>query len=125
METLSKAKSVFPLRIVVVFLVGIGAIVSICAYLQRQSDLSGDRNRNLIPRTKCISNCKEIELALSQWAIDNKKSRTDEAPPISNLLGYLKGSAMPICPQGGQYGLGKTIADQPTCSLSTSHGHSL
>ncbi len=62
----------------------------------------------------CIANLKQIDGALQQWALENKKLPTD-APELAGLLPYLKGSVLPVCPGGGTYHLGKTVGDAPVC----------
>ena len=63
----------------------------------------------------CCSNLKQIDGATQQWAIENKKARTD-TPVQADIEMYLK--AYPLCPSGGAYTIG-TIAINPTCSIGT------
>ena len=72
-------------------------------------------------RNACIANLKQISGALDQWALEKRKSAND-APVLIEVLDYLKDSKLPVCPSGGKYSLGKTVADPPTCSIP---GHSL
>ncbi len=72
----------------------------------------------------CIVHLKQIEGAIQQWALENKKEDTD-APDLNGAASYLKGGVLPVCPQGGSYRAGATVVDRPTCSLATTHGHSL
>ena len=65
-------------------------------------------------KSSCIANLKQIDGAIQQWALENKKSATD-APDLAALLPYLKGGVLPTCPGGGTYGLGKTVGDSPVC----------
>ena len=77
------------------------------------------------PRNSCIANLKQIDSAVQQWALENKKLSRDTYVLNEAVSSYLKGSVLPICPSGGTYSPGKTIADPPRCSLSASQGHSL
>lgn len=72
----------------------------------------------------CISNLKQIDAAIQLWAYENKKEQT-EAPDFPAAIKYLKNGLMPLCPAGGSYDPGKTIADAPTCSKGVELGHSL
>jgi hypothetical protein len=55
----------------------------------------------------CIANLHQINMAKEMWAMDNRKTGTDE-PTQADLVGpgkYLK--AFPTCPTGGAYTIGK------------------
>ena len=66
----------------------------------------------------CISNMKQIGGAVEQWALEHKLS-TNSNYFLSDpeLLGYLKGSILPICPAGGSYVAGRTVLDLPSCTF--------
>ena len=76
-------------------------------------------------KSSCIANLKQIDGAVQQWALENKKQTTD---PYSfgdkSLLAYLKGSVLPDCPQGGRYTPGANVGGLPKCSLAAK-GHTL
>ena len=74
--------------------------------------------------TSCLANLKQIDGAVQQWAFENKKT-TNDAPLLMEVLKYLRDSELPVCPAGGTYKLGKTVANPPICSLSASQSHSL
>jgi len=74
-----------------------------------------------VPRNACIANLKQIDGAVQQWALENKKN-SNAAPVMSGVVQYLKGSVMPVCPLGGIYRPGRTVSDPPTCSV---RGHTL
>ena len=76
------------------------------------------------PKNACIANLKQIDGAIQQWALDNKKKDTD-MPDLQAALKYLKNGKLPKCKDGGVYAAGKTIADPPTCSLGVTLGHTL
>ncbi len=71
----------------------------------------------------CIQNLKQIDGAVKQWALENKKTAfatyklTDPA-----LLKFLKGSVLPKCPDGGVYSEGKAAKEVPKCNIP---GHAL
>ncbi len=76
-------------------------------------------------KNACIANLKQIDGAVQQWALENKKAATDTcALTDTTLLACLKGSALPACPGGGAYPAGTPVSGSPACSLSTS-GHTL
>jgi len=56
------------------------------------------RYRSNSQRSACISNLKEIDYAMQQWALERKKS---ESSPVdfNDISPYLKGAV--ICPSGG------------------------
>ena len=66
----------------------------------------------------CISNLRQIDGAVQQWALDTKQPDTAQPQP-SDILPYLKNAV--VCPAGGKtfaesYHLG-TVADRPTCLM--------
>ena len=74
-------------------------------------------------RNPCIPNLKQIDGALQQWALENKKTPTDTYSfSDKTLLAYLKGSVLPKCPQGGLYSPGTNLTGVPKCSIP---GHTL
>jgi hypothetical protein len=56
--------------------------------------------------SRCLSNLRQIDGATQQWALEHKKKDFD-APDLSGILFYLKDKALPICPGGGSYKLGR------------------
>jgi len=75
----------------------------------------------------CIANLKQIDGAIQQWALENKKKDTDPVD-IEGAKNFLKGGVLPTCPSGaGSYAAGKTVADPPTCTFQyrDGTGHSL
>ncbi len=74
-------------------------------------------------KNSCIANLKQIDGAVQQWALENRKVAND---PYSlrnpALLSYLKGSILPLCPAGGRYTESATISGCPTCTVA---GHTL
>ena len=80
------------------------------------------RSRTTVCHNACIANLKQIDGAVQQWALENKKSGTSVVM-VSDVLYYLKGSILPVCPAGGSYYL-TTVSAVPTCTQSAV-GHSL
>lgn len=64
-----------------------------------------------------MDNLKQIDGAMQSWALENRKALTDTYS-LADILPYLKGSVLPVCPLGGKYSPAKTIADMPTCSIT-------
>ncbi len=84
------------------------------------------KSRTTACLNSCIANLKQIDGAVQQWALENKKTAKDAYSLTDpNLLQYLKGSTLPICPAGGRYSAGRTVAEAPVCTLAKSQGHSL
>jgi len=76
-------------------------------------------------KNPCLANLKQIDGAVQQWALENKKTATDTySLSDSTLLAYLKGSVLPICPGGGRYLPGRFISSDPRCSIG-GQGHTL
>ena len=73
-------------------------------------------------KSGCITNLKNIDGAVRQWALENKKQETDTVT-TTDILAFLKGSVLPICSSGGRYSV-STVSAVPTCTKS-SLGHSI
>jgi hypothetical protein len=83
------------------------------------------RARNVSAKNACIANLKQIDCAVQQWALENKKTATDTySLSDSTLLACLRGSVLPICPDGGRYLPGRFISSDPKCSIG-GLGHTL
>ena len=76
--------------------------------------------RKTSTKNSCINNLRQLEAAKEQWALATKKNSGD-ALEVAEVLEYIKGSRMPICPQGGSYTL-NVIGEDCKCSIP---GHSL
>lgn len=68
----------------------------------------------------CIANLRTLQVAKAQWALVNNKTATD-VPTEQDLLVYLAGGVMPVCPSGGTYTI-NAVGLSPTCSIP---GHAL
>ena len=104
----------------------VGAIIGLLAAIAIPNFVKA---RGTAQKNGCIANLKQIDGAVQQWALEQKKVATDTyALTDTNLLAYMKGSKLPgngTCPAGGTYGAGATVSASPTCTLSTSQGHTL
>jgi competence protein ComGC len=75
-------------------------------------------------KSACIANLKQIDGAIQQWALENKKAGTNIVT-TTDVLDFLKGSVLPMCPAAGTYSV-STVSSSPTCSHGISNsGHSL
>ena len=72
--------------------------------------LSADDAREL-----CLQNLRAIDAAKQLWALEYNKDAKD-TPTSQDLLPYLKGNAMPVCPAGGAYLIG-SMDQPPICSV--------
>lgn len=73
-------------------------------------------------RTKaCVANLKQIDAAIEQWAMDNRKAGGDDVSMDDLTAGaepYITNS--PICPSGGKYEVSTVNAD-PVCPIGGTH----
>jgi len=78
-------------------------------------------------KNACIANLKQIDGAVQQWALENKKVASDTYNfSDTSLLSYMKGSVLPGCPgTTTAYSPGAAVSASPTCALSSSAGHTL
>ena len=72
--------------------------------------LSADDAREL-----CLQNLRAIDAAKQLWALEYNKDAKDMPTP-QDLLPYLKGNVMPVCPAGGTYLIG-SMDQPPICSV--------
>ncbi len=101
---------------IVVAIIGLLAAIAIPNFVKARATAQ---------KNSCIANLKQIDGAVQQWALENKKAATDTyALTDTTLLAYLKGTRVPVCPGGGAYSAAATVSGAPTCSLSGS-GHTL
>lgn len=71
-------------------------------------------------RARCMANLRAIEMAKRTWARRNHKQSTD-IPTLFELIPYLPGQRLPVCPSGGTYSFG-TTEENPSCTIT---GHRL
>jgi prepilin-type N-terminal cleavage/methylation domain-containing protein len=102
---------------IVVAIIGLLAAIAIPNFVKA---------RTTAQKNACIANLKQLDGAVQQWALENKKTSTDTYLfTDTTVLQYLKGTVLPACPAGGTYSPGASVANTPLCSLSASQGHSL
>jgi prepilin-type N-terminal cleavage/methylation domain-containing protein len=99
---------------IVVAIIGLLAAIAIPNFVKA---------RTTAQTNACINNLRQIDGAIQQWALENKKAAG--APvDIENVKDYIKLTAdkqLPPCPAGGTYSV-TTVDTQPTCSVE---GHKL
>ena len=121
MHTKTNRKSAFTLVeiMIVVAIIGLLAAIAIPNFVKA---------RTTAQINACIANLKQIQGAIEQWALEQKKAPTATVG-VTDISGsasnFIKGAINTdiVCPAGGTYTL-TTVAANPTCSLSAS-GHSL
>jgi len=92
---------------IVVAIIGLLAAIAIPNFV---------RARTTAQQNACINNLRQIDGAIQQWALEQKKNTTDPVTE-ANVTPYLKNSV--VCPSGGllfvdSYAV-TTVAAQPTC----------
>jgi len=80
--------------------------------------------RNTSQQNSCISNLRQIDSAVEQWAMETGQAAGSSPPSLtSTLTPYIKlnsNSSIPLCPAGGTYTVNPVSAvPQVVCSLST------
>ena len=96
---------------IVVAIIGLLAAIAIPNFV---------RARTTAQMNTCINNLRQLDGAVQQWALENKKASTDTYT-LDNLKLYIKLDSkgdIPGCPGGGLYTAGATVDNPPTCSLS-------
>ena len=92
---------------IVVAIIGLLAAIAIPNFIKA---------RTTSQKNACINNLRQIDGAVQQWALDNKKSAS-AAVAYTDIKDYLKNSV--ICPSGGTtFADSYTIVDvstQPVC----------
>ncbi|MFM2082865.1 MAG: hypothetical protein RL380_1556 [Verrucomicrobiota bacterium] len=78
---------------IVVAIIGLLAAIAIPNFV---------RARNTSQQNSCLNNLRQLDQALHQWAMENKKADTDLAL-AADLKVYLKNNQYPLCPVQGEY----------------------
>ena len=99
---------------IVVAIIGLLAAIAIPNFV---------RARTTSQMNACINNLRQVDGAIQQWALENKKD-TAASVGFTDISSYLKNSV--ICPSGGTtFGNSYTISDvatKPVCQkVSSSH----
>jgi prepilin-type N-terminal cleavage/methylation domain-containing protein len=97
-------------------LVEIMIVVAIIGLLASIAVPNFVKARTTAQMNACISNLRQIDGAVQQWALDTKQSDTANVTP-QDVLPYLKNAV--VCPSGGKtfadsYSL-TTVQARPTC----------
>lgn len=79
--------------------------------------------RNIVRKDSCIANLKQLDGAVQQWALENKKKGSDLVDAMAAAQ-YLKGGNLPSCSANGKYQF-TTVSNPPTCTRAITLGHSL
>jgi prepilin-type N-terminal cleavage/methylation domain-containing protein len=104
-------------------LVEIMIVVAIIGLLAAIAVPNFVKARTASQKNACIANLKQMDGAKATWALEQKKSSSD-TPVDTDLFGatsYIRDK--PACPGGGSYTL-DNVANKPTCSISSTAGHS-
>jgi Tfp pilus assembly protein PilE len=81
------------------------------------------KSRTAAQQEACISNLKQIDAAITQWVIEQRKSEASTyALTDTTLLAFLKGSVLPACAAGGTYTEGADVSILVTRNIE---GHTL
>ena len=117
MKNRTSRKSGFTLVeiMIVVAIIGLLAAIAIPNFV---------RARTQSQKNACINNLRQIDGAVQQWALENKKAASATVG-FTDISGYMKNSVM--CPAGGtdfggSYSLANGVTGKPTCKKdSTNH----
>lgn len=93
-------------KVIIVVLVAIILVICSLAFLTTRSEKES---------APCINNLRQISAAKNSWSLDNHKT-TNDIPTWSDILPYMNGRQMPVCPQGGTYTIGR-VGSPPSCSI--------
>src|SRR3954470_24478033 len=96
---------------IVVAIIGLLAAIAIPNFV---------RARTTSQQNACINNLRQMDGAVQQWALENKKAASANVG-LTSIQPYIKltsANALPACPAGGTYAVTLVNAN-PTCTLST------
>ena len=95
---------------IVVAIIGMLAAIAIPNYVRARANSQA---------SACINNLRQIDAAVNQWALENKKVSTSVVT-LDDVKPYIKlnsASNIPGCPANGTYTV-TTVAASPACNLS-------
>lgn len=99
-------------------LVEIMIVVAIIGILAAIAIPSFQKSRTTTRENACINNLRLIDAAKEQSALANN---LDDGDAVTDVVDYLKGGVMPICPASGTY-TPNVVGTPPVCSVT---GHVL
>ena len=102
---------------IVVAIIGLLAAIAIPNFIKARATSQ---------QNACINNLKQIDGAISTWALETGQSTGASVASVQTVSAYIKlnaNSSIPICPAGGSYTT-TTVGGTPqvSCSLSTLAG---
>jgi prepilin-type N-terminal cleavage/methylation domain-containing protein len=116
MKTLKRREPGFTLVeiMVVVAIIGLLAAIAIPNFIKARATAQAN---------VCISDLRQIDAAINEWALETGKSTGASIPGISTVSVYIRlnsASSIPSCPAGGTYSVTSVgSVPQVVCSLST------
>lgn len=93
---------------IVVAIIGLLAAIAIPNFV---------RARERSQTNACINNLRQLDGALQQWALEQKKADT-ATYAMDDLIPYIKGTALPTCPAGSKVYVAPTspvVTAPPLC----------
>ena len=105
-------------------LVEIMIVVAIIALLAAIAIPNFVKARTSAQKSACIANLKQVNGAKATWALEQKKVNSDTVADTDLFGATLYIRLKPACPGGGVYAL-DIVANNPTCSLGNTDGHTL
>jgi len=102
---------------IVVAIIGLLAAIAIPNFVKART--SAQKNA-------CINNLRQIDGAIEQWALEQKKKQGDTVVSTGtpSILDYLKGAALPTCPADNSAYTINTVGTNPQCA-NAALGHTL
>jgi len=116
MKTLKKHEPGFTLMeiMIVVAIIGLLAAIAIPNFIKARATAQANA---------CISDLRQIDAAINEWALETGKSTGASIPSINTVSAYIRlnsASSIPSCPAGGTYSVTSVGSiPQVECSLST------
>jgi prepilin-type N-terminal cleavage/methylation domain-containing protein len=97
---------------IVVAIIGLLAVIAIPNFI---------RARETSQANVCISNLRQLDSAVQQWALENdggpaSSVSLNDAKPY---IGHNSNSQLPHCPAGGTYAV-TDVSSKPTCTIADS-----